>query len=529
MKLVQKFSKEIIVFLLISLVYFALRIPSLTIQPIFADEAIYIRWAQVMRAEPTLRFLPLSDGKTPLFMWTMIPLFKIFEDPLYAGRFLSVFSGYMTLLGALFLGWRFIGRKIGLWAAFLIAITPYIVFFDRMALVDSMSAALSIWALNLSLLLLQNPRIDLAMLLGYVFGAGLLNKPPAFFNILVLPSTLLAFKWTDKLRQRKFLKLFGLWVIAIGLAFGIYNILRLGPGFGNLNVRNQDYVFAPTELIGRPLDPFIPHFNDISDWFPKLLTVPILILVVLGMGLALLGALNYFLKRKNGLIFPVIILLWGLVPMMIQMGLLRVFTARYILFSIPPLIVLGALGLNFLIETLKNKVNFPNKNLMITSLAVLTLIPQSMMFNFNLLTDPAKADLPRNERRGYLEDWTAGNGLQEIAQYLDEKSKSGLVVVGTEGSFGTLPDGLQIYLDKNRQVVVVGGGANVSSQIRDAAIDHQAYFVTNKSRYPSPEENLELIKEFPKAKSLTKPQDAMLLYKVSPLNQSSASIQIKKP
>ena len=70
--------------------YFALRLPNLTLQPIFADEAIYIRWAQVMRAEPTLRFLSLSDGKTPLFMWAMIPFLKVFSDPLFAGRFLSV-------------------------------------------------------------------------------------------------------------------------------------------------------------------------------------------------------------------------------------------------------------------------------------------------------------------------------------------------------------------------------------------------------------------------------------------------------
>src|SRR3989344_9342987 len=128
MRFIFKYKWGIVVGLAIIALFFLLRLPNLTLQPIFADEAIYIRWAQVMRAEPTLRFLPLSDGKTPLFMWMMIPFFKVFEDPLYAGRFLSVLSGYLTLLGALFLGWRFINKKVGLWAAFLIAITPYIVF-----------------------------------------------------------------------------------------------------------------------------------------------------------------------------------------------------------------------------------------------------------------------------------------------------------------------------------------------------------------------------------------------------------------
>src|SRR3989344_1207288 len=78
---------------------FFLRLYNLTILPIFGDEAIYIRWAQVMRAEPGLRFVPLSDGKQPLFMWVVIPFFKIIHDPLVAARVVSVFTGIGSLIG----------------------------------------------------------------------------------------------------------------------------------------------------------------------------------------------------------------------------------------------------------------------------------------------------------------------------------------------------------------------------------------------------------------------------------------------
>ena len=74
------------------LALFFTRLYHLTILPVFADEAIYVRWAQVMRAEETLRFLPLSDGKQPLFMWLIIPFFKMFSEPLFAGRFVSVLA-----------------------------------------------------------------------------------------------------------------------------------------------------------------------------------------------------------------------------------------------------------------------------------------------------------------------------------------------------------------------------------------------------------------------------------------------------
>ncbi len=48
--------------------------------PIFGDEAIYIRWVQIMRADPTLRFVSLSDGKQPLYMWALMPFLKVYSD-----------------------------------------------------------------------------------------------------------------------------------------------------------------------------------------------------------------------------------------------------------------------------------------------------------------------------------------------------------------------------------------------------------------------------------------------------------------
>ena len=57
-----KATKSILPLGLIIVIYFLLRLPNLTLQPIFADEAIYVRWAQIAKAEPTLRFISLQDG-----------------------------------------------------------------------------------------------------------------------------------------------------------------------------------------------------------------------------------------------------------------------------------------------------------------------------------------------------------------------------------------------------------------------------------------------------------------------------------
>ncbi|RJQ24515.1 phospholipid carrier-dependent glycosyltransferase [Candidatus Parcubacteria bacterium] len=504
-KSILRYKSVIILLFLLCVLYFSLRLPNLTLQPIFADEAIYIRWAQVMKAEPTLRFLPLSDGKTPLFMWAMMPLFKIFQDPLLAGRILSVFSGFLTLLGVFFLGWKFFGTKVGLWSAFLIAITPFMVFFDRMALVDSLLAAFSIWSLNLVLLLTQYRRLDIAIFLGYALGGGLLTKTPAMFNLLILPVTLVAFNWKINKRSLILVRTIGLWIVAIVTALVIYNLLRLGPGFENLNSRNQDYVFSFWELKDRPLDPFIPHLRDLTDWLPKMLTWPIL-------SLALGGVASVFYFRNY---YGITIVLWFLIPLLAEMIFYKTFTTRYILFTIPPLLLLAG----WFISKLENRF-FPftwNKMLLVLFLAM-----SALHINYYLLTNPAKSFLPQETRRGYLADWTAGYGFKEIAQQLIKESKYASIVVGTEGTFGTLPDGLLIYLDSyfhqtiNPRISVLGGGATISASLRKAAEENKTYFIANRSRFSQLPKGVTVVKEIPKIVSTGMPQDAIIFLQVFP-------------
>lgn len=511
MKLVKRYKFEILLVFGISLVYFLIRLPNLTFMPIFADEAIYIRWAQVMRAEPTLRFLPLSDGKTPLYMWVLIPFFKISSDPLFAGRFLSVLSGYATLLGTLFLGWRFFNKKVGLWAAFLVAITPFTVFFDRTALVDSMLAAFSLWSLIAGLLLVKYPRIDLAMVLGYLLGGSMLVKPPGFFNLMSLPMTLVTFNWFSKERQKQFLRLFSLWIIAFAVTFGMYNILRLGPGFVNLSSRNQDYVFSPTKLLETPLDPLVPHIRDFFEWSYTLISFPTFLLMILGVIMAIV--------RRNKVAISII--LWAMVPLTAEFLLLRTFTARYILFGIIPFLTISAFGLDQLFLFIKQRFYFK-----VLIMGILLVWP--VYFNYLLLFDLDRAPLPANERRGYLETWTAGHGLRELAAYFTEISKKEVIVVGTEGSFGTLPDGLQIYLDKNRQVIIIGGKSTISAQLRGAATEHPTFFVANGQRGVDSYDGTELIKEFKKPSSGSFPEEAVILYRVLSDKEATISARIKR-
>ncbi len=89
---------------LLALITFITRVINLTLIPIFTDEAIYIRWAQIGLADPAHRFIALTDGKQPLFTWLMYPMLKIFSDPLIAGRFVSVLTGIVAVIGVYMVG-----------------------------------------------------------------------------------------------------------------------------------------------------------------------------------------------------------------------------------------------------------------------------------------------------------------------------------------------------------------------------------------------------------------------------------------
>ncbi len=484
-------GQDLLVFVFLVIGYFLSRLINLTSLPVFADEAIYIRWSQVMTTEPTLRFLPLSDGKQPLFMWLTIPFLKVFADPLFAGRFVSVLSGFLTMFGLGGLVY-FLRKsvKFSLLTMFLYIVTPYTLFFDRMALADSLLAALAVWSLLFAFLLGKERRLDLAMILGMILGASWLTKSPGMFLILLTPLVVLGSYYQEKksLKVKPLLKL-GL-LVGVSLFFSLmgYNLLRLGPNFHMIALRNKDYVWPIKEVLKHPLDPLRPHLRDVWRYYTGYLTLPLFVLGFWGIvkGLA----------SKKLRLWALVLLVWWLFPLLVQSALARVFTARYLLYGVPAFLVFMVLGWESLEAWLKSR--------KIPTFFVFLLLVPALFFNYQLWSNITKAPLPRDEYAGYLQEWTAGWGIKEVAEYLRVLPREDGIVVGTEGYFGTLPDGLQIYLEGEADISVIGVGYPIKilpeSLVNAKEYGNQVYLVVNQSRmeYPRVEE-LELVSEYEKA------------------------------
>ncbi|KKT30720.1 MAG: Dolichyl-phosphate-mannose-mannosyltransferase family protein [Candidatus Collierbacteria bacterium GW2011_GWC2_44_18] len=462
--------------------------------PVFVDEAIYIRWSQVMRAEPTLRFLPLSDGKQPLFMWSTIPFLKLVSDPLIAGRFVSVFAGFGSLVGigtlALLL---FSDPFIALFSSLIYAIIPFTMFFDRMALADSLLAMFGVWSLVFAVKFAKTLQNEHAMYLGFAIGGGLLTKSPAMIFYFWALLVILFFLDQKKISIDLIKKLLWGLLLSLFISQAMYAILRLGVGFQMIGARNQDYVFSIKEVLSHPMAPFIGNIETTLNWLFLLLSPTVLLL-------GGLGYLNSKVRRQY-----ILLIIVALAPLLYQAFVAKVYTSRYILYAVLPLIPLAGLGLHWL---------FSRKGLLI-KLSITLFLSVPLLISLVYLFNPTIAPMPFDMRNGYFEEWTAGYGQKEVARYLLEQERNlpngqaGLpagrqVVVFTEGFFGTLPDGLQIYTEGNTNITIVGSTYYVSeipSGLLNTSSDNLRFLVINKSRNhlsAGDLSKLELIKEYPK-------------------------------
>ena len=488
----------------IILLYF-IRIYHLTLLPVFADEAIYVRWSQVMANEPTLRFLPQSDGKEPLYMWVLMFVIKRFSDPLFIGRMVSVISGFGTLIGVWVLVYILFKNKLAATLGSLMyALSPITFFFDRMALVDSMLTMFGVWSFIFAYLTAKTKRLDLAMITGFSLGFAWLTKSTATVFMALLITFFIFVN-----NRKDFVKLLTLYVVSSVIAFAMFNILRLGPNFNLIASRNQDYVYPLNHIFVSPFDPLKGHMGGIINYF--YLMGPV--------GLVVMWLLGYFLNYKKHWRDLLVLSAWAVGPIFLTAEYFKVVTARYIVYTIPFFIIIAS------------TVFLANKSFVKISLLILILfLGQAIFFDYQLITNVNAAPLPNGERSGYLLEWTAGQGIKEISDILKTehaKAPQTKIVVGTEGYFGTLPDGLQMYMQGTDNVIVIGVGLGFD-RIPDPlaaslAAGNKTYLVVNKSRlFIKDNPNLKLLATFKKPVRRPEsteyaafgPQDALMLFEV---------------
>lgn len=487
--------------------YLVTHLVGLTSLPVFADEAIYVRWTQLIMDEPARYALfPLNDGKTPLHIWSMLPFQYLFEDQLFAGRLVSVLVGLGQMLA---IGWliKVLGGKK--WTQYLgmlfSVILPYWYFHHRMVLMDGMMTLWLSLAMVGAIRLGQSKNNKLKKLLklklskqdfywtlftGIMFGLAMLTKLPAILFVPVLGlSVLLA----DKLNFEKwFVASFKVGVsVFIGLL--LFLLLKLHPAFGQLFARGSDFLYPFSEVLNGAWKETIISIPNYFRYFIEYLTVPVMVLVI--------ASLFSPIRKKD----HHILLFLGLVFLFPIMLMGKVVYPRYLMTASIFFTLSGALAFEHFYSHLNKHKSEIKKYLGIVVLVILfaNSVAASGVYIYQSIFESDSTPFVSADKEQYLYKWSSGHGIKEAVAEIQQMAQSEKIAVATEGYFGTLPDGILMYLHgtdvSNIYVEGVGYPVKEISEefvIRASEFDRTLLVVNSHRMELVGYENRELLKEW---------------------------------
>jgi len=396
--------------------YLVTRLLYLMRLPVFLDEAMHLDWA--FRTAATGQLVGHTDGGRYLPIWAYAVVAAGAADPLRAARLCSVASGLLSALGLAWLGRLLDSWRAGILAAFLYVAAPFTLFYDRIALVDSLLSALVVYVLVFAVLWARSARRLWAIALGVALAAAGLTKLP---GLLVWPIPLVV-ALASRGGQRTSLR------AQLALVYGIGAALLL-PLF--LDVAGTGRFFEENLWVlrsGTDGSSFLARNAQLAGaWLLAYLTPIGAVMVAL--------AAAWSLRRHERADLLLLSFAAGWCLFFVLVGG-RYWFPRYMLPAVPPLLLLLARR--------ASRAGRPVAWL-VAGLATVAWL----RFDAALIADPAHAPLPPVERSQYVYDWPSGYGLAEAAARLRSAAETGPVIVLRDRSSGPLKEGLDL-LERGR-------------------------------------------------------------------------------
>lgn len=405
---------------------------------LYLDEGIYIFWAKLFSVDQSFAYAPLTDGKTPLFMWLVAGIYPIFHDFLYSGRFISVISGGIALLSWMIILYSEVNKKTVFWFWLLFLLVPYAFLIERMAFADSLlTAFVSLTTMCLVLSFKNTHSLKkwwLVAIGGFFSGVSLglayftKTSARAFLVVLLIVSLI----WIIKsIIQKKYLSAFGAFLSA-GIMYLIYHELisdlRIGAQrfWGMIDIKEAELTYTLPQIF----DTFFIKHNLLFIYQGSIPYLSSYFAVYLGVLIlpAIIGIIWIFKFKRN--------LLWIFIYFFIAtLGIFlsaRMMSSRYFYPVVPSFIALAAFGAIQLWEKIKYGKFF-------LGIILLILFIQSSFF----LINPLQAFYSYDDRDFFVAGYTTALGLMEIKKELEASSSD--TVIGVSGIWG-IPEGATVVL-----------------------------------------------------------------------------------
>lgn len=406
--------------------YLATRALSLGALPIFLDEAVHLQWAERLYGEGRL-LRPVGSGR--LLAVAVYGLALPFEDRLLAARLIASLVGASSLVVIMVLARRLFGGVAGAVAGVLYIFSPFALVYDRLALSDGfLSAAIVSLMFAATAIAVRPDALAPRAAAAALIVLAVLAKVSALLFLITLPLGVLILA-RDRLRALRSAAL----SITIGLLLASPMLWFFARNSGEIASQHivdpaaSGSIFAATLL-------------DMREWALSYFTAPVL----------LAAAASLALLRDGRA-------LWLAGSVVLPFALFALFSqpwsARYVLPTLPPLLILIAGG----VESLVSRLRPLPRTAVALALVLLALFP-SLSFDRDLLVDPSRAPFPADDRRQFVTGWPSGYGVREAAARLEQESRSGdLIAFVDTGGTRTFPTSLAVLLGRRASIRLIEG------------------------------------------------------------------------
>lgn len=409
--------------------------------PIFHDEAIYIRWATLIREDISRLFISSIDGKSPLFTWFNAVTLGFFNDVLLSGRIVSVSAGAFAVAGVYLIGRTFYSPPVGFAAAVIYLFLPFSVIHDRMALMDTLATAFVVWLFYFIFRFLGRAErvFQYGIAMGLAMGLGFLTKTPVLM-FFIFPALGLFF-FSDYKNSKSWTGL----AVAYGAAIAIMapyllyepptHTIGTSKLLHNANILNSLTTFLKLENS--------PVFSNIKELFGYLW-------IYATWPLVLLFAVSVFQAFKIRDRKDIFLILWFLIPSAAIVILGRGIFSRYYLFAVPPIALLTARTIfklpNFVFGKLEHFTGMMRFRPLVAFCALgLVLLPAGC-FDYKLIHSPESAGWAEKDRWQYTHSPYSGYGISEAVNFFSNAAREAPVLIFVTETWGIPGDALYLYL-----------------------------------------------------------------------------------
>jgi len=368
--------------------------------PVFEDEGTQLRW--IWRLADAGEWLqPLGDGK-PLEAWPLVPAVWLSSTPVIAVRAMHVLVGMIGIVLMFRLGRALSDRWAAVASAASFAVCPFVVYLQRLALSDILLCTAGVWVLLSTHRLVESPtRQHASSWASSLVLAAFCKFPVGFIFLISMPLAMLSMPGRERqplLRPpaAQWLLLAHAPIVLLGLTVLVVATVQwsrgASPGFG---LHDLQGVGLGGYAIGAPRPQLWSELTAQLSW-------PVVAVATIG----LLASVLQGDWRERWLIAM------GVLPMLAIALFASFWFSRYLLFTLPPLIVSASCGWRRLWA---RSGRFLRAGEVAAFAVCLGLMGRQSAL---IILDPVAASWSALDRSQYFEGVGSGYGYREAASFI---------------------------------------------------------------------------------------------------------------